>query len=204
VAENQDNDTEELSEDDKAELEALLDDEGNEEASPNGLKSKKFLIICGIVFLILIIGGGYFFLIENKKEEVLPEKEQTTEATIKKEEEVEEVEEELKVKKVSIYKMEPFFLPLLDDGKETGQFLSISVSFLLSNSVLGREIDKVLPLIRKKIYDILNKKKPADFRLNLSRTQLKIKKEILTDSNALLLSGAGTINDVFFPHFMIK
>ena len=31
-----------------------------------------------------------------------------------------------------------------------------------------------------------------------------IKKEILTASNALLLSGSGTISDVFFSRFMIK
>jgi len=74
----------------------------------------------------------------------------------------------------------------------------------MSNSVLGREIDKVLPLMRKNIYNIIRRKQAADFNLKRSRAEEIIKKEILNASNALLLSGAGTINDVFFTRFMIK
>ena len=74
----------------------------------------------------------------------------------------------------------------------------------MSNSVLGREINKVLPILRKNIYNILKRKQPSDFTLKRSRTEEIIKKEILTASNALLLSGAGTISDVFFSRFMIK
>lgn len=73
----------------------------------------------------------------------------------------------------------------------------ISPNLLLSNRVLNREIDKVLPLVRKNIYRILKRKRIGDFTLKQSQTEERIKKEILTASNALLLSGTGTITDVF-------
>ena len=198
---------EELSSDEAAELERLLEDTGKGEAPEGGLKgklsqilaNKKLLMIFGggILVLILAIGAGIYFSQGDKAEEVVPEEEQAVE------EEVEE-EEELKVKKVNIYKLEPFFLPILDNGKETGRFISVSANLLLSNAVLDRDLDKVLPLVRKNIYNILRRKRPADFTLKRSRTEERIKKEILVASNALLLSGTGTITDVYFSHFMVK
>jgi len=198
---------EELSSDEAAELERLLEDTGKGEAPAGGLKgklsqilaNKKLLMIFGggILVLILAIGAGIYFSQGDKAEEVVPEEEQAVE------EEVEE-EEELKVKKVNIYKLEPFFLPILDNGKETGRFISVSANLLLSNAVLDRDLDKVLPLVRKNIYNILRRKRPADFTLKRSRTEERIKKEILVASNALLLSGTGTITDVYFSHFMVK
>lgn len=196
---------EELSTDEAAELERLLDDTGGGEAPEAGLKgklqkilaNKMLLMIFGGV-LILIIGAGVFFLTGDEEAEVVPVEEQAVE------EEVEEDEEEFKVKKVNIYKLEPFFLPLLDEGKETGQYISVSANLLLSNAVLDHDLNKVLPLVRKNIYNILRRKRPADFNLKRAKTEERIKKEILTASNALLLSGTGTINDVFFSHFMVK
>ena len=152
--------------------------------------------------MVIIAGVAFFFLQNAKEAEVVPLESKVNEEVSK--EEKEEEEEDVKIGKVNIYELEPFFLPLLDDGKETGQFISISVNLLMSNSVLGREINKVLPLLRKNIYNILKRKQPSDFTLKRSRTEEIIKKEILTASNALLLSGAGTISDVFFSRFMIK
>jgi flagellar basal body-associated protein FliL len=199
MAENQEKEAE-LSKDEAGEIESLLDD-GGEESGADSLKeklqkifsNKKLLMIIGVVVLILIIGVGFLFLRDS---------EETTEATLDEqvvEEEVKE-EEEVKVAKVNIYKLEPFFLPLVDDGKETGQFITVSANLLLSNSVLNKDLDKALILMRKSIYNILRKKRPADFTL----TEERIKKEILTASNSLLLSGTGTITDVFFSRFMIK
>ena len=51
---------------------------------------------------------------------------------------------------------------------------------------------------------ILKRKNPDEFTLQRANTEERIKKEILTASNALLLSGAGTVTDVFFTNFMIK
>ena len=196
----------ELSDDEKEELEALLEDEGDEEAEGSKLQkilaNKKVLIIIVVLLLLIIAGVAFFFLQNSKEAEVVPLENKVNEEVSK--EEKEEEEEEVKIGKVNIYELEPFFLPLLDDGKETGQFISISVNLLMSNSVLGREINKVLPLLRKNIYNILKRKQPADFTLKRSRTEEIIKKEILSASNALLLSGAGTISDVFFSRFMIK
>ncbi|MZG29690.1 MAG: hypothetical protein F3741_02610 [Nitrospinae bacterium] len=204
MAEDQEQDAE-LSTDETEELERLLEDAGGEDAAAEGIKgklqkilaNKKLLMIGGGVLLILIIGVGFLLFQGEEQESVAPLEEQV-------EEEVEEEEEEAKIEKVNIYKLDPFFLPLLDEGKETGRFISVSANLLLSNRVLDRELDKVLPLLRKNIYGILRRKRPADFTLKRSRTEERIKKEILTASNALLLSGTGTITDVFFSQFMIK
>ena len=196
----------ELSDDEKEELEGLLEGEDDEEAEGSKLQkilaNKKVLIIIVVLLLLIIAGVAFFFLQNSKEAEVVPLENKVNEEVSK--EEKEEEEEEVKIGKVNIYELEPFFLPLLDDGKETGQFISISANLLMSNSVLGREINKVLPLLRKNIYNILKRKQPSDFTLKRSQTEEIIKKEILTASNALLLSGAGTISDVFFSRFMIK
>jgi flagellar basal body-associated protein FliL len=198
----------ELSDDEKEELEGLLEGEDDEEAEGSKLQkilaNKKVLIIVVVLLLLIIAGVAFFFLQNAKEAEVVPLENKVNEEVSKEEKEEEEEDEEVKIGKVNIYKLEPFFLPLLDDGKETGQFISVSANLLMSNSVLGREINKVLPLLRKNIYNILKRKQPLDFMLKRSRTEEIIKKEILTASNALLLSGSGTISDVFFSRFMIK
>ena len=207
MAEDQEED-DALSQDETDELERLLEGEDDEEAEGSKLQkilaNKKVLIIIVVLLLLIIAGVAFFFLQNAKEAEVVPLENKVNEEVSKEEKEGEEEEEEVKIGKVNIYELEPFFLPLLDDGKETGQFISISANLLMSNSVLGREINKVLPLLRKNIYNILKRKQPSDFTLKRSRTEEIIKKEILTASNALLLSGAGTISDVFFSRFMIK
>ena len=164
------------------------------------LSNKKLLMIYGGGFLVLIlaIGVGAYFFLGEKEADVVPLEEQAVE------EEIIEEEEEVIIKKVNIYELEPFFLPIREDGKETGRFISISANLLLSNRVLNREIDKVLPLIRKNIYTILRRKRPSDFTLKRSRAEERIKKEILIASNTQLLAGTGTITDVFFTRFVVK
>jgi len=198
---------EDLTADEKAELESRLDDTGGGEKAAGGLqgvkakfKNKKLLMIYGggLLVLILAIGVGAYFFLGEKEGDVVPLEEQAVE------EEIIEEEEEVKIKKVNIYNLEPFFLPIRDDGKETGRFISIAANLLLSNRVLKHEIDKVLPLVRKNIYNILRRKRPSDFTLERFQTEERIKKEIMTASNALLLGGTGTITDVFFTRFMVK
>lgn len=195
---------ESLSSDEAAELEALLED-SDEDAATLGLKGKirkilgdkKLLMIFGggALVLLLAIGAGIYILMS---EEEMPVQDEKAEEEIKEEEEVSAVE------KVNIYKLDPFFLPVRENGKETGRFISLSANLLLSNSVLNKDIDKALPLVRKNIYAILRRKRPTDFILKRSNTEERIKKEILTASNALLLSGTGTVTDVFFSNFIIK
>ena len=207
---------EDLTADEKAELESRLDDTGGGEKAAGGLKglkakfqkilsNKKLLMIYGggLLVLILAIGVGAYFFLGEKEGDVVPLEEQAVEEEIIEEEEEVKINK-VKIKKVNIYNLEPFFLPIRDDGKETGRFISIAANLLLSNRVLKHEIDKVLPLVRKNIYNILRRKRPSDFTLERFQTEERIKKEILTACNALLLGGTGTITDVFFTRFMVK
>ena len=203
---------EDLTADEKAELESRLDDTGGGEKAAGGLqgvkakfKNKKLLMIYGggLLVLIIAIGVGAYFFLGEKEVDVVPLEEQAVEEEIIEEEEEVKIKK-VKIKKVNIYNLEPFFLPIRDDGKETGRFISIAANLLLSNRVLNHEIDKVLPLVRKNIYNILRRKRPSDFTLERFQTEERIKKEILTASNALLLGGTGTITDVFFTRFMVK
>ena len=198
---------EDLTADEKAELESRLDDTGGGEKAAGGLqgvkakfKNKKLLMIYGggLLVLIIAIGVGAYFFLGEKEGDVVPLEEQAVE------EEIIEEEEEVKIKKVNIYNLEPFFLPIRDEGKETGRFISISANLLLSNRILNHEIDKVLPLVRKNIYNILRRKRPSDFTLKSFHTEERIKQEIMTACNALLLGGTGTITDVFFTRFVVK
>ena len=150
----------------------------------------------GALVLLIAIGAGVYFMLSGAEEAVPLEEEQA-------EEEIKE-EKTRVIDKVNIYKLEPFFLPVRDKGKETGRFLSLSANLLLSNSVLNKELDKALPLVRKNIYGILRRKRLNDFTLKRANTEERIKREILAASNALLSSGTGRVTDVFFLSFMIK
>ena len=150
----------------------------------------------GSLMLLIAVGVGVYFMISGVEEEIVPVEVEQAEEKIK--------EETIVVEKVNIYKLEPFFLPVREDNKETGKFLSLSANLLMSNSKLNKDLDKVLPLIRKNIYGILRRKRPTDFTTDRANTEERIKREILTASNALLLSGTGTVTDVFFSNFMVK
>ena len=200
----------ELTQDEKADLEESLDDIGDEEepAKAAGMKgklqgilsNKKLLMIFGggAVFLILVIGVGVYIM-NSKPEEVVSAKEEKAE-----EEVIEEEKEAVDIEKVNIYKLDPFFVPIRENGKETGKFISLSANLLLSNSALHKEIDRVRPLVRKKIYEILRRKRSSDFKIDRSNIKERIKKEIIMATNTLLLTGTGTVTDVLFSSFIIK
>ena len=208
MAEEQKEKGEELSSDEKKKLEdALLDaPKVGGDATALGLKGsiqkilsdKKLLMIFGggALVLLIAIGAGVYFMMSEAEEEIVPVEKEQAEVDIKEETNV--------VEKVNIYKLEPFFLPVREDDKETGKFISLSANLLMSNSKLNKDLDKVLPLIRKNIYGILRRKQPTDFTLQRANTEERIKREILAVSNSLLLSGTGTVTDVFFSNFMIK
>ena len=208
MAEEQKGKEEELSSDEKKKLEkALLDtSEGEDGATALGLKGKiqkilsdkKLLLLFGggALVLFIAIGAGVYFIMSGSEEETVPVEEEQAEEDIK--------EKISLVEKVNIYKLEPFFLPIREHDKETGKFISLSANLLMSNSKLNKDLDKVLHQIRKNIYGILRRKRPTDFTLQRANTEERIKREILTASNALLLSGTGTVTDVFFSNFMVK
>ena len=208
MAEEQKEKEEELSSDEKKKLEdALLDaPKVGGDATALGLKGsiqkilsdKKLLMIFGggALMLLIAVGAGIYFVMYGAEEEIAPVEEEQAEEKINEETSV--------VEKVNIYKLEPFFLPVREDDKETGKFISLSANMLMSNSELNKDLDKVLPLIRKNIYGILRRKQLTDFTLQRANTEERIKREILTASNALLLSGTGTVTEVFFSNFMVK
>jgi len=103
-----------------------------------------------------------------------------------------------------IFTMKPFFLPKKEKGKETGQFIRVSINLQLSDLFLNREVKKVLPLIRQNVYTILKRKRSKKFYNIPSKAEETLKREILTASNSLLISGSGTIKDVFFTEFLIR
>jgi len=103
-----------------------------------------------------------------------------------------------------IFTMKPFFLPKKENGKETGQFIRVSINLQLSDAFLTREVKKVLPLIRQNVYAILKRKRSKNFYRISSQAEETLKREILTASNSLLISGSGTIEDVFFTEFLIR
>ena len=208
MAEEQKGKGDELSSAEKKKLEdALLDtSEGEDGGTASGLKgkiqkilsNKKLLMIFGggALVLLIAIGAVVYFMMSGAEEKNVPVEEEQVEEKIKEETSV--------VEKVNIYKLEPFFLPVSENDKETGKFLSLSANLLMSNSKLNKDLDKVLPQIRKTIYGILRRKRLTDFTLQRANTEEIIKREILTASNALLLSGTGTVTDVFFSNFMVK
>jgi len=103
-----------------------------------------------------------------------------------------------------IFAMKPFFLPKKENGKETGQFIQVSINLQLSDSFLNREVKKVLPLIRQNVYTILKRKRSKKFYRIPSQAEETLKREILMASNSLLISGSGTIEDVLFTEFLIR
>jgi flagellar basal body-associated protein FliL len=210
MAEDQEGKEEDLSSDETAELEALLETAGGDgdakaaAPGPKGklqqiLSNKKLLMLFGggVLVLLIAIGVGVYVTISGTEEEVVPVEEEQAEKEIKE-------EETSVIEKVNIYTLEPFFLPVRENGKETGRFLSLSANLLMSNSVLNKDLNKVLPLVRKNIYGILRRKRPSDFTFKRANTEERIKREIRTATNALLLSGTGTVTDVFFSSFMVK
>jgi len=133
---------EDLTADEKAELESRLDDTGGGEKAAGGLKglkakfqkilsNKKLLMIYGggLLVLIIAIGVGAYFFLGEKEADVVPLEEQADVVPLEEQadvvpleeqavdEEIIEEEEEVIIKKVNIYELEPFFLPIREDGK---------------------------------------------------------------------------------------
>lgn len=110
----------------------------------------------------------------------------------------------VQVQKPNIYPLKPFFVPLRIKNQETGRFLHVTAHLVLSNRRLHKDIDKVRPLIRQSVYSLLSRKKAKHFVKGRVTIEERVKREILTASNSLLLSGTGTITDIIFTEFIIS
>ncbi|MGP0564853.1 MULTISPECIES: flagellar basal body-associated FliL family protein [unclassified Nitrospina] len=113
-------------------------------------------------------------------------------------------EEALPFEKPNVYALKPFFLPITaKNGTETGQFLKIQVSLLLSNNKLDQELEKALPNLRSGIYRQLSRKTLKDFQNPKKPIKTRLKQEILAMSNSFLVRGSGVITDVLFTEFVV-
>ena len=110
----------------------------------------------------------------------------------------------VQVQKPNIYPLEPFFVPIRSKNRETGRFLHVTAHLVLSNRRLHRDIDKIRPLIRQSVYSLLSRKQAKDFEKGRVTFEEQVKREILTTSNGLLLSGTGTIINIVFTEFVIS
>jgi len=172
--------------------------------------SKKMMIIAGggILLFLLIIGGATYYLLsgDEPEEEIVTEEdaEGIDESGEGKKENILSTKKE-KFKRVHIFPLKPFFLPIrLKNNEESGHFLLVTANFRMSNAGLPGEIYKKLPLIREKIYSILQREKFKDLTDKTTDTQERIKKAARDRTNELLPVGSGVIKDVFFSEFIIK
>ena len=185
-----------------SEAEELKDAEGDTTGNLKiKLKDKKVLI--GAVILLLLIGCGiYWFLLSELK----PSKEEPVESVQDQDPPIKkgEVEEVPRFKRISVYPLKSFFIPLELENSELGQFVSIKITFVLSNSKLDKEVKKNIGEIRKQIYEILKGKKSIIYIENRVEIKEQLKQEITSASNNLLASGTGVISEVLFTDFIIK
>lgn len=154
-------------------------------------KTALYLTLSALAVAAIVLA---FYLAPGEK--VIPDK-------IQVEEKSSDTVRALPVKPV-VYELRPFFLPLLNKGKETGKFISVKAQLLLSNKLVRREVDRALPLIRQNIYAILKRKKESDFLKSKKQIEERVKKEILLSTNTNLVNGIGSIEDVFFSEFMVR
>ncbi len=199
---------ENTTEDEAQALERLLEEEGDKEEGEaakeeeGGKSKKKLLIIAGGA--VLLIGGVVGFFMMSSEEEAQPSLEELAKP-IEEPKITEEKKQALREAEApKFYDLEPFFLPLVDKKKETGQFVHIRIHLQMSNIKLNEEIDIVLPLIRQTIYEILERKRPRDYLNPKKPIKERLKSEIVTSANTLLVTGSGKINDVYFSEFIIR
>ncbi|MFQ5443938.1 MAG: flagellar basal body-associated FliL family protein, partial [Nitrospinales bacterium] len=145
---------------------------------------KKLVIIVGLLLLVLLIGGGvalYFYLSKSTEELMGPIETAPFEEII-----IEpEPEEKGEIKKVYVYELVPFFLPLKVKGSNVERFITITPSLVLSHEKVAKELEKNLPLLRGNLYNIFRRKKPQDLIQGSFDTKKKIKQEIITQANSV-------------------
>jgi flagellar basal body-associated protein FliL len=176
------------------------------------LKSDKKLMIMvggGALLLFLLIGGAaYYFLSGDESKSGVVTEEGVDSETDGSLEEGDEAASELvqpKFEKVNTYPLKSFFFPIKLKGKEeSGRFLIVTPSFIMSNAGLGGQISKNLPSIRKRIYNILLRQSYKNLTTKIEPTKERVKKRIITKVNELLPVGTGVVQEVFFSKFIVK
>ncbi len=166
-------------------------------------KKTWILVGGGTLLIILLAGGAYFFLSPStQNSEVEIQSGEQAGEKISTPPPVETIKSPFK--KVHIFTLKPFFLPLKVNEKETGKYISVIPNLILSNSTLSEEIENSLPAIRRNIYNVLSRKGPREYFSGKVKIEEKIKKEILVTVNPVLLAGTGAVTDVVFTQFVVK
>ena len=198
------------------ELENMLGEADAEEAAAAGFKGKIFNLIkkflpkekkkamifiaaVTLVLLLMVAGGISYFLLGS---EVAEENLDTTEELLP-EMEVEDKKESF-ILKTAVYTLDPFFMPLNMGSQEIERFVNIKINLLLSNRTMQKDLEKNHNVLRQNIYKMLRKKRTKDFTINITKLKRRLKQEVIILANSLLLSGTGTVDDVFFTQFVVK
>jgi len=156
---------------------------------------QKSVLLFILAPLVLFAGGLGLSLIFSHDEAFIKEDEAGMEMLEK---------EKAQIPKPVVFEMEAFFLPLIKNGTETGRFITVKAELIVSNEMVLREVEQALPLIRQNIYAILKRKKSSDFLKRKKPIEERIKKEIIASTNTVLISGVGSIEDVFFSQFVVN
>ena len=166
---------------------------------PDWFREPKWLLVIGGSLLAMVVMGWGLY------QGLLKVEETPTVPPLEVQGEKDSIDPFVQVQKPNMYPLQPFFVPLRHKNRETGKFLHVTAHLMLSNRRLHKDIDKVQPLIRQSVYSLLSNKNPSNFiKGRIPVTEEKIKREILTVSNSLLLSGAGTVTNVVFTEFIVS
>jgi flagellar basal body-associated protein FliL len=161
------------------------------------LNRKLFLGLAAIILLVWGAGWGILNLMKQSPDVL-------SVSTVNQTQTQHFIPSNIQIQKPNIYPLEPFFIPILSKNKETGKFLHVTAHLVLSNRRLHKDIDKVRPLIRQSVYNVISRRKSKDFEKEGVKMEEKIKREILTSSNSFLLSGTGTITNIIFTEFIVS
>ena len=162
------------------------------------LKVDKRSVIFTLLAALTLFAGGWGLSLLLSQDESFIEMKKPGKESIKVNKDKDQV------LKPVVFELDTFFMPLIKDGKESGKFLTVKAELILSNDIVFREVEMGLPIIRQNIYAILKRKKLSDFIDGKKPIEEKIKKEIIVSTNATLISGVGSIKDVFFSQFVVK
>lgn len=155
-----------------------------EAPAPRKRFSMKQIIILGGIFFILV-GGGFFaytFLFSAKGDKHHKEKPEKKKV----------VEEEKPV----LFKMEPFVVNLMDEGR----FMKIGIEVQLADKKFEKLVEERIPLLRDAVIILLSSKSFA--AISGPEGKFQLKDELLVRINQAI--GQDVVKNLFFTEFVIQ
>lgn len=157
------------------------------------------IIVIVLVVLILLVGGVVAYMVLSKGGEQPPAGDpnaQTQTQTQQTEQTAKKSPNDLKVGPIS--SLDQFIVNLLSENNR--RYLKIKVDLELDKEELKVELDTKVPRIRDIIIRVLSSKSIEE--ISTPKGKEKLKKELLTQINAVLLDGE--IMNVYFTDFVIQ